>query len=273
MKPTLITITLLFTTLVSSSQVPEKVRDSILKEAKTLYRSEMASWYGTDIFVEKFKEQLSNARGYFSYDDGELTNCIFFSKDETPKVLATISFDSSFSTQTAKINNEQRDFTTREKDLYAIRTEALKQINEDSFYTRYKNTNFNLIPLVENRQKKVYILTGTTSQGIVIIGNDYLLTFDDENRLVSKKRLHNTLLQMPYNEDEGEESGLVVHTHLPELGEFMTATDICTTMLYQKLSKWRQHLVISKNYVSIWNCDTNNLVFLTKEAWDKIYKN
>ena len=31
------------------------------------------------------------------------------------------------------------------------------------------------------------------------------------------------------------------------------ATDICTLMLYEKFAKWKQHNVVSKNYLNIWN--------------------
>ena len=270
MKLTLITLLIVVTTFTHAQVDTEKISDSIVKEAKRLYRSEMASWYGTDLFMEKFKDQLSNARGYFSYDEGKHTNCIFFSKDETPKVLATFTFDSTFSTATAKIDDKQRDFTPGEKDIYAIRKLALQIIQNDTFFKRYENSNFNLVPLVENRQKKVYVLTGPQSNGVMIIGNDYLLTFDDQNELATKKRLHKTMLEIKYDMKDSETTAM--HTHLPETGDFMTATDICTTMLYQKYAKWKQHYVMSKNYVSIWNCEQNRLVVLTKEAWDKMSK-
>jgi hypothetical protein len=61
-----------------------------------------------------------------------------------------------------------------------------------------------------------------------------------------------------------------MHTHLPQSGDYITATDICTLMLYAKFTTWDQHYVISKNDVSIWDCKKNQLVILTMEAWKKI---
>ena len=55
-------------------------------------------------------------------------------------------------------------------------------------------------------------------------------------------------------------------------GEFITATAIRTLMLYEKFAGWKQHTVISKNYFSFWNCITNDLIVITKEAMDKIDK-
>ena len=41
-------------------------------------------------------------------------------------------------------------------------------------------------------------------------------------------------------------------------------------MLYGKATGWKQHNVISKNYMSIWNINTDNLFVLTMDAVKKI---
>lgn len=78
----------LFFALYSTAQQEniEKLTAPIVAEGKILYKSEMASWYGTDIFRERYKD-FSNVGGYFSYIDGETAKCIFFSKGEKPLVL------------------------------------------------------------------------------------------------------------------------------------------------------------------------------------------
>jgi hypothetical protein len=43
-------------------------------------------------------------------------------------------------------------------------------------------------------------------------------------------------------------------------------------MLYEKMAKWKFHVVVSKSYVSSWDCNSNRLVILTKEAWERIAK-
>ncbi len=110
--------------------------------------------------------------------------------------------------------------------------------------------------------------------GVVLFGNDYLLKFDNENKLIEKKRLHKNLIPVYYEskELEGEIVLESMHSHLPETGDFITPTDVCTLMLYEKFAKWNQHTVVSANYISFGNCQTNELLILTKEAVDKIYK-
>ena len=123
-------------------------------------------------------------------------------------------------------------------------------------------------------EKKVYILTGPEQNGVVIFGNDYLMTFDKDNNLIGKKQLHKNIISINYGgkEEEGKEIEGTIHTHLPETGEFITATDICTLMLYEKFAKWKQHNVVSKNYLNIWNCLTDQLVVIPMGTIDKINK-
>jgi len=176
------------------AQDTDSITSSIVAEGKKMYRSEMASWYGTDIFLEKYPDQKSNIGGYFSYEDGNLTKCLFFSRTEIPKVLATISFDSTYSTSTAKIDDISRDFTPYENEIYVIRKKALQLINSDTLFKAYDNTNLNLIPLIKETEKKVYVLTGPQSNGVVIFGNDYLLTFDKDNNLLIQRQLHKNII-------------------------------------------------------------------------------
>lgn len=250
---------------------PTEEAQPIVAEGKLLYKSEMASWYGTDLFLEKYKDG-ENIGGYFSYTDNAVSKCIFFSKTDKPKVIGTISFDSTYNTKTAIISLTERDFTKSENDLYEIRELALTEINSDTLFKTYKNTNLNLIPLINGKDKKVYVLTGPQNNGVVIFGNDYLLTFDDNNKLLVKKQLHKNIIPVYYGgkEEEDKKSVGAMHSHLPETGQFMTATDICTLMLYEKFAKWEQHIVVSEKYMNIWSCKTDQLTVIPRDVVDKI---
>ncbi|MBF4517130.1 hypothetical protein IRZ71_12275 [Flavobacterium sp. ANB] len=253
----------------SQKNLNEKV-SQVVAEGKTLYKSEMASWYGTDLFIEKYKEQ-GKIGGYFSYSENELSKCIFFSKDENPKVIGTIIFDATYNIKTAKVELEERTFSKNENDLYTIRTKALNAIKTDTIFKSYQNSSLNLIPIISNNEKKVYVLTGPTNSGVVIFGNDYLLNFDKNNNLISTKTLHANIIPVNY----GNEKNITlasIHSHLPQTGDLITATDICTTMLYEKFTKWETVYVMSQKYVSIWNCKTDELVVMNKDAFDKIGK-
>ncbi|QQS28957.1 MAG: hypothetical protein IPM47_19315 [Sphingobacteriales bacterium] len=260
----------LLTLSVFGQKNPTEEAQPIVAEGKLLYKSEMASWYGTDLFLENYQDR-ENIGGYFSYSDKEVAICIFFSKAEKPIVIGTISFDSTYNIKTANVSLTEREFTKTENDLYEIRKIALTEINSDTLFKTYMNTNLNLIPLINGNDKKVYVLTGPRNYGVVIFGNDYLLTFDNNNKLMVKKQLHKNIIPVYYDENEDEDNKSVgaMHSHLPETGEFMTATDICTLMLYEKFAKWEQHIVVSEKYMNIWSCKTDQLTVIPRDIFDK----
>jgi len=115
----MVALVLIFTILsvhVLGQDDPTVATQPIVAEGKLLYKSEMASWYGTDLFLEKYKDR-SAIGGYFSYQDQDLSKCIFFSRTERPRVIGTISFDSTHNLQTAIVDMSERDFSKTEQDL------------------------------------------------------------------------------------------------------------------------------------------------------------
>ena len=248
-------------------KLPKQASKNV-EEGKLLYKLEMASWDGTDLFLEEYSN-IDNIGGYFSYYKDNNTKCVFFSSLDIPKVIGTVSFDDSSNIETADIDLLERDFTEYEYDLYTLRKIAFEEIYSDDLFEMYENTSLNLIPLITSKEKKVFVLTGPQQSGVVIFGNDYLLTFSKKNKLKSKKRLHNNIIAIYYGTSEENEE-ISMHSHLPETGNFITATDICTLMLYSKFANWKTHNVVSKKYLNIWNCETNELILIPMKTVTKI---
>lgn len=267
----IIILTLITLNVFGQKNLNEKAKP-IVVEGKLLYRAEMASWYGTDLFLENYKDR-ENIGGYFSYTENNISKCIFFSKSESPKVIGTILFDSTYTIKTAKTDLSIRELTAYENELYAMRRIALIEANSDTLFKTYKNTNLNFIPLIYGNEKKVYVLTGPQQNGVIIFGNDYLLTFDKNNKLILKKQIHKNIIPIYYSgKEEGKQIEGAMHSHLQETGDFITATDICTLMLYEKFAKWKTHNVVSKKYLNIWNCETDELTVITMDVVEKINK-
>lgn len=256
---------------IGQSNPTEKVVP-IIEEGMNLYRLEKASWVGTDVFLEKYPNR-ANIGGYFSYPDGDSTVCVFFSKGDTVQVIGAIHFDSTHLVPQARIQIEEREFTSTEFDYYQLRNAGIAIIgeNKDDFFQFYNNTNYNVIPFINGGEKKFYILTAPKTSGLVLFGNDYLLTFDANYTLLSKKMLHANLIPIEYG-NETEQVEVTIHSHLPETGDFITATDICTLMLYAEYTQWKYHNVVSEKYVNIWNCKENTLGVVTVDSLDKIDK-
>lgn len=266
MKPKHLFILLFVTLNCIGQSITNEQTQKIIEEGKKLYQSEMASWYGTDIFLTKYPER-DKIGGYFSYSENDKSNCIFFSKDENPKVIGTIIFDGSFDTTKAITDLANRNFTKKELDYYTLRKNVKKALENDTLIKSYNNSKLNLIPLISNEERKVYILTGPNVNGVVLLGNDYLLNFDKNNKFISRKALHKNLIPIQYKKEQTEVE--TMHNHQAETGDYITATDICTLMLYEKFTNWKNHIVLSKKYASIWNCKTNELNIIPAEEFIK----
>ncbi|MCW1964088.1 hypothetical protein [Chryseobacterium viscerum] len=244
----------------------EKISEEVTEEGIALYRSEMASWYGTDVVKENYKK-MENIGGYFSYLD-DVPKCIFFSKQN--KVVATISFPTNYNPANAKIDLSERDFTSVEQDYFTIRQKALARINNDTIFKHYNNTNFNLVPIIKKDSKKVYVLTGASVDNVVVFGNDYLLTFNNNDEIKNVEKLHKGIIVQNINSKNkgSDESG--VHSHVLENWQQITPTDICTLMLYQNLTGWETYTTVSKKYASIWNHKSNRAFVMKTENFEKI---
>ena len=268
-----ITALLLILFLCSSLTAQEdlmKLAKEIENEGKYLYGLERAAWLGTDILMQEYKQLTENIGGYVSYEKNGIFYCVFTEKSNKPKVLLSFGFDESFDVEKVKIDDKARKATKLELDLLALRQLATIEMETDTLFQHYSNTAPNIIPLVYNGQRKVIILTGPKVHGVVVIGNDYELLFDEKNQLLSKKAIHQNIIPIEFDPNGVEKEEFSVHSHLESTGAFITPTDICTLMLYCGNTTWEQHVVVSDTHISFWNCEEQELLILTKEAFDKI---
>jgi len=155
----IIILFLLLSHLQLLAQDPQKLVKPIIEEGKKLYRSEMASWHGTDLFLEQYQDH-NNIGGYFSYEENNNIKCIFFSNESAPKIIGTIVFDATFKHDKAIVYLEERAFNKIEKRVFDLRQAGLNAIKQDTLFKYYQNINFNIIPLVGKNESKVYVLSG-----------------------------------------------------------------------------------------------------------------
>ncbi len=267
MKKIIYAILFISLSLNVQAQDLDKIAQEITDEGKYLFRLEKTSWIGTDLFIEKYKN-TENLGGYLSYAINEdSTCCIFWNKNEIPSVVGTISFDSSLDLNNASVDISEREMTDIEKELFQIRNATLHELTTDTLFLFYENTSPNIIPVKYKGEKKAYILTGPQQTGVVILGNDYLLTFDEEGVLTQKKRIHNNIISMEY---DSSNTKMTVHSHNDTTGDFITPTDICTLMLYAGYAGWPRHYTVSQEYISIWDCKKNELKIMLYDEWEKM---
>jgi hypothetical protein len=233
-------------------------RKQILEEGLMLFRLEKASWNATDILFKDHSPLLNKLQGYLSYaENRDNTKTIFWDKEGT--LLLTITFDSAVVSM-KKVDNQQHPPTPLESDLIKLRNAALTALtkNEDRFFSFYENTSPNLIPVIKNGQKTVIILTASRENKL-LIGNDYRISFNNNNELIRKEKFHNSLITIGQESGDGLNKTGSMHTHIREDQPFMTSTDICTYMLYKDVFKLQNHIVVSEKYTSIF--DSGKMTF------------
>ena len=273
MKKLLILITLFILAQNATAQknALRKIADSINAEGETLYRSEWASGHSTQIFTSSFGGKKRLSGGYFSYETKKEMTTIFFSKNDDPVVLATVKFGHSLDSSKYSIDTTTRKFTGNEKDLYAIRSKAAQAVSADTLFKFYENTSLNLVPIIKNGAKKVYVITGQTAPDEVLLGNDYLINFDKDNNIIKKTKLHNNLI--PLGTGGIDTIKASSHQHLGETSPYITATDICAFKLWKGRTTWVISFIVSTGYVSAWHFRDEFLEILTQAEFEKIMKN
>ncbi|PHS66729.1 MAG: hypothetical protein COB12_05865 [Flavobacterium sp.] len=247
--------------------------ENILKEGKLLFRLEKGSWYGTDDMLARFKTKKDSVGGYLSYETTEnKIKTIFFSRFNSDEILIRYEFDSLPKPERIKIDTLNHKATDLEKSLISIRQDAKDRAysNEDKFFNFYENTSLNFIPLITDKEKSVFVLTGPQVSGIVLIGNDYKLSYNKKNKFKKKEKIHNSILQFPYT-SKNKENPTVSTIHLHVITKYISSTDICTLLLYKNYVEWNQHIVMSDKEISIFDLDKESFFTMKRKAWEKIY--
>jgi hypothetical protein len=248
----------------------DKQAQKIVEEGKLLFRLEKGSWYGTDDMLSRFATKKDSVGGYLSYElEDHNINTIFFSRFDNDEILLRYQFDSLPKPQPTRIDTVNHRASDLEKSLISIRQDARDRAyvsNDDKFFTFYENTALNFIPLITEKERKVLVLTGTQESGKVLIGNDYKLNYNKKGEFVKKEKVHNSILQFSYTSESKENpTTSTLHSHV--VSDYISSTDICTLLLYKDYVEWKQHIVVSKTHVSIFDLEKESLITMTMKAW------
>jgi len=266
----ILTLTFLLVSILAYCKDPDG--EKVLALGKHLYKLEKASWNSTDHFLASYPDKVDSIGGYLSYlGEDNFVYSIFFSRYNNDYILARYKFENTPTKAPILIDTENHISTENERILITIRQDALNRVSEnsDNFFSFYQKTSLNLIPIIYENERNVYILTGPQENGYVLIGNDYKLTYSKKNKFIEKKKLHNSLISIPYSQN-GQEIVTTMHSHV--VSEIIDPTDICTFLLYKEFVTWKEHIVFGKEYVSIFNLEKETLVILTREAFEKMNK-
>jgi hypothetical protein len=260
----------------ASAQTPSKlqaVAAEIKQEGLALYESERASWVGTDLLMAR-KPDMADIVGYISYADGDSLRTLFMQQTPDKTSFAakySFSFPRAAIQPTAGRAFAARPASARELKLFEVRLKAMEELESNKVlgkpYQFPENTRPNVVVL-DNGSLRAYVLTGPQESNVLPIGNDVLMRFSAAGKLTQVQPLHSSYLAMRLPEGyQNIEAGM--HSHLPA-HPYITPTDFCSLLLYKDVFPAPQHIVMGREYVSVLDIEKQELVILTKKAYDKI---
>lgn len=223
-------------------QIKEKL-DSILLEGNLLYRYEKAAW----ISIDMARDNKTIQKDFFSYlvyhENDTVRTLILNKKSECIYELRFVfQFDKPISDFVLT-----RALSAKEQNMVSTKTAIIKNIVEQKIPIGCpEGYGLNMILMPKDDGYKFYIITGANKSGIIPFGNDYLFMTDDSGNIQSWKRFHSRLIALDSKGPNGEVFSETIHSHL-KAEPFITATDICTFMLYGKLCGQTSFQVLSTN--------------------------
>ena len=209
----------------------KKQLDSVLAEGYLLYRYEKAAWISTDLAMEN-RTVKKDYTGFFVYEEQEEIRVIILGK-KSQICIAEYSFESDFSKPKLE-RIESRELSNKEKKLLEVRTKILENVADKKYgVTVPDGYSLNLILLPFDEKYKLYIITGTSQSDVIPFGNDYLFIANKNGKIENWQKFHSRLIP-GYTKMDGNKVTELTHSHL-KTTPLMTATDICTFMLYAPL--------------------------------------
>ena len=205
--------------------------DSVLAEGNLLYKYEKAAWISTDLALEN--ETLKNDfGGFFVYEEQREIRVIILGK-KSQNCIAEYSFEDNFS-KPKLVKTEIRELSNKEKALLEVREKIVKNLSNKEYEVGFPDgysPNLILLPFAE--KYKLYIIMGTSQKDVIPFGNDYLFIADNNGKIENWHKFHSRIIP-GYTKMDGKKVISLAHSHLRST-PLITATDICTFMLYAPL--------------------------------------
>lgn len=233
------------------------IADSIRREGILLYQLIQTCNTGVELFESDTTGRLSlRAAGFFSYREDSKYVLVMPHRDSydhhRPGRATSCRLDSSLNPKTAE-TTVGRGLTDYEKEVFELWKLVHIMLEKDAGFKKARDTYFMVVPIVEGASRKVYVLSASSRNSNFVLGNDYLLYFNNAHELIAKKEFHTNLLMTP----KGRKSS--GHIHGRANSPYITATDVCAFMLHPKAFDQASMRVVSPTHISEWNMADNTL--------------
>lgn len=233
--------------------------DSILVEGNLLYYYEKATWVAYDM---AYSDPLikSKFESYLTYQTGKAIKTIILGKN-LEKCVAEYTFITDYDTPDFTQFIE-RPLSPYEKKLIYMRERMMNQLGKEEYGIQVPegfSLNFILLPF--EKKYKLYILTGTSHPNIIPFGNDYLFIADDYGNIEKWRKFHTALI--PTEVGSNDKITQIFHSHT-SANPLISATDICTFMLYGPLYDLEEFIVVSEDRDMLYEMESNTILIKNK---------
>ena len=202
------------------------INDSIISEGTRLYHLERLSWVSTDKCLEH--HPIEQIGGYAIYAPSDSVLSAFYADHDGNCIF---EFRLNMSNGNELIINKKRLLTPTELAVLqekTMMTDMVKLYADSIRYLSSEIGSFNYdVMRVNDHTLRLYILQGTSMNGIIPFGNDYSLDFDERDHSVTFRRYHRSFVPSQIT----EHTRSTIHSHLKN-NPYITATDICNFLLY-----------------------------------------
>lgn len=232
--------------------------DSILVEGNLLYYYEKSTWVAYDM-ANSDPLIKSKFESYLTYQTGRAIKTIILGKN-LEKCVAEYTFITDYDTPDIT-QFDERPLSPYEKKLIYMRERIMNQLGKEEYGIQVPegfSLNFILIPF--EKKYKLYILTGTSKPNIIPFGNDYLFIADDYGNIEKWRKFHNGLIP---TEIGSKNTTQIFHTHTSS-NPLISATDICTFMLYGPLYDLEEFVVVSEDRDMLYELESNTILVKNK---------
>lgn len=263
------TLTLLLFTLsplVNGQTGPENFKEGFL-----LRRLELASSFAVSELKANHKSISKSEFLDVSYEnDNKEIETLILRGLESPELLVRFKFDSlpkptPLLTSTTEL--KLSSFETKLIELFVDATTKIQSQYEGNF-TPTNGTDFRAIPLQTDELKKVIVYSKPKKRlNYVFLGNDYELLYDSTGGFESIKKFHSRTTNIPLISSQGM---VTVHEH--STSDEISSTDVCSLLLNKDRIRWKQHIVLNPEYVSVFMIDREEYILMMREEFDEQMK-
>jgi len=241
----------------------------ILEKGMELYKMEKAVWYAWDSLNNITFQKYTS--GFVSYYRKNFVNTVFYEiRDEQYFIQYTFQFENNTNLKLLKCDDSERIATDSEVEYIEIKEGTYDMLEYfDNMFKTHENTGKNISILKKNGVYEIFVITGENNSGSIPIGGDYKFKCKENESTIEflgafhKKYDPITISTSTKRMDEE------FHYHSSETSEFITPTDICSLMLYKNFTETSVHLVISDNYVSVFDFKNTELKIFPKDIYNE----